>query len=290
MWRDAIKTCAGAVLCLGVASGALAQQTSSTMQTKKFEIVAVEGNMLVVRGPDGTKELTVPDDFRFTVDGKPLSVRELKPGMKGEATITTTTTVTPVYVTEIREGTVMQVSGSSVIIRGPNGIKMYSQGDVDKRGIKLYKHGEPVPPADLHTNDKLSATIVTEMPPKVVTEREVNATLAHPAKPGEPAAMASSAPAASTGMAPAATPNAPSAEDRQPVAAGRADRTAVAGGRRLASPAARATAVGRGFSPARLPERATFRMPRLSTNPADFVDGLGIWANPPISSRARWTS
>jgi hypothetical protein len=62
-------------LCLGIASGALAQQTSSTMQTKKFEIVAVDGNMLVVNGPDGTKELTVPDDFRFTVDGKPLSVR-----------------------------------------------------------------------------------------------------------------------------------------------------------------------------------------------------------------------
>jgi hypothetical protein len=126
--------------------------------------------------------------------------------MKGEATITTTTTVTPVYVTEIREGTVMQVSGSSVIIRGPNGIKMYSQGDVDKRGIKLYKHGEPVQLGDLHTNDKLSATIVTEMPPKVVTEKQVNATLAKPAKAGEPATMASSAPAASMGTAPAATP------------------------------------------------------------------------------------
>ena len=205
MWRDALKTCAGAVLCLGVAGGALAQQTSSTMQTKTFEIVAVDGNMVVVKGPDGTKELTVPDDFRFTVDGKPLSVHELKAGMKGEATITTTTTVTPVYVSEIREGTVMQVSGSSVIIRGPSGIKMYSQGDVNKRGIKLYKNGQPVQLADLHTNDKLSATIVTQMPPKVVTERQVNATLAHPAKAGEPAAMASSAPAASSGMAPSAT-------------------------------------------------------------------------------------
>jgi hypothetical protein len=206
MWRDAMKSCLGVVVCLGLAGTALAQQTSSSTQTKKFEIVAVDGNMLVVKGPDGTKELTVPDDFRFTVDGKPLSVRELKAGMKGEATVTTTTTVTPVYVTEIREGTVMQVSGSSVIIRGPNGIKMYSQGDVDKRGIRLYKHGEPVQLADLHTNDKLSATIVTEMPPKVVSEKQVNATLAHPAKAGEqPAPMASAGQTAPPAGAPMAT-------------------------------------------------------------------------------------
>jgi hypothetical protein len=35
--------------------------------------------------------LTVPEDFRFNVDGKMLSVRELKPGKAGTATITTKT-------------------------------------------------------------------------------------------------------------------------------------------------------------------------------------------------------
>src|ERR671913_1717868 len=72
-----------------------AQQTSSTTQTKNFEIIAVDGNQLVVRLPEGTKELTVGDDFRFNINGQQMSVRELTPGMKGTATITTRTTSTP---------------------------------------------------------------------------------------------------------------------------------------------------------------------------------------------------
>ena len=39
----------------------------------------------------GDYQYTVPDDFRFTIDGKKLSVSELKAGMKGTATVTTTT-------------------------------------------------------------------------------------------------------------------------------------------------------------------------------------------------------
>ena len=53
---------------------------------------------------EARRSITVPDDFRFTVDGKKMAVSELKPGMKGTATITTTTTIKPVAVTEMREG------------------------------------------------------------------------------------------------------------------------------------------------------------------------------------------
>ena len=63
---------------------------------------------LVVKLPEGTREMAVADDFRFNVDGKMLSVQELRPGMSGTATITTKTTVTPVVVTEVKNGTVMQ--------------------------------------------------------------------------------------------------------------------------------------------------------------------------------------
>ena len=57
-----------------------------------------------------------------------MSVQQLKPGMKGTATITTKTTVTPVTVTEVKSGTVMQSSGSSIIVRTDEGVKMFTQG------------------------------------------------------------------------------------------------------------------------------------------------------------------
>ena len=92
----------GALVCL-TAAVTFAQTATSTTETKKFQIIAVDGNQLVVRLPEGTRELTVPDDFRFNVDGQMLSVHELKPGMAGSANITTKTTVVPVTVTEVKE-------------------------------------------------------------------------------------------------------------------------------------------------------------------------------------------
>jgi hypothetical protein len=57
---------------------------------------------IYVRDQKGTNEYTVPDDFRFTINGKKMAVSELKPGMKGTATVTTTTTIKPVAVTGLR--------------------------------------------------------------------------------------------------------------------------------------------------------------------------------------------
>jgi LPXTG-motif cell wall-anchored protein len=186
-------------------------QTTTSTQTKEFEVIAVSGNDLVVKLPEGTREIRVPDDFRFTVDGRQLAARDLKPGMKGTATITTKTTVTPVVVTEVKNGEVVQASGATLLVRTEQGFKQFSQGDVEKRGIKIVRNGAPAQFTDFHAGDRLSATIVTTHPPKVMTEQEVNATLAKaaPASGGAPAAsrsMSSSAaaPAAAPGEAPAA--------------------------------------------------------------------------------------
>ena len=158
----------------------LAQTTMASSQTKTFEVLAVDGNQLVVKLPEGTRELTVADDFRFTVNGQQLSVHELKAGMKGTATITTRTTVTPVTVTEVKNGTVMQATGSSIIVRTAEGFKSFSQGDIDKRGVKIMREGKPATVSDFHSGDVLTATIITSKPPRVMTERQVNATLKTP--------------------------------------------------------------------------------------------------------------
>ena len=168
---------AAAVVCL-TAVTSLAQTTTSSSETKSFEVLAVTGNQLDVKLPEGTRELTVPDDFRFTVNGQQLSVHQLKPGMKGTATITTRTTVTPVTVTEMKNGQVVVRSGAGIIVRTGEGVKSFTQGDVDKRGVKIVRDGQPVQLSELREGDRLSAVIITSLPPKVMTEQEVNATLA----------------------------------------------------------------------------------------------------------------
>ena len=188
-------------------SGPVAAQTTTNTEQRAFEVVSVDGNKLVVKGQKGAQEITVPDDFRFNVGGKQVAVGELKPGMKGTATITTKTTTTPVYVTEVRNGEVMKVVGNSIIVRTPTGVRMFSEGDVAKRNIKIMKDGQPVALSDLRERDRLTATIITEGAPTVMTERQVAATLAPGAAPTSGAATAPppASAYAATGSTPAAT-------------------------------------------------------------------------------------
>ncbi len=198
----------GALVCLAVA-GILAQ-TSTTTETKKFQVIAVEGNKLVVQLPEGTRELTVPPDFRFNVDGKELSVVELKPGMAGTATITTRTTLTPVTVTEVKNGIVKKTMATSLVVETDGEYKVFSQSDIDKRGITIMRDGKPAQISDFRPNDRLTAMIITSKPPHVMSEKEVNATLAKSA-PAQSAPAAAPAPPSSTPQTAPAPPPAASA-------------------------------------------------------------------------------
>jgi len=103
-------------LGLTLSAASLAQTTSTTSaDTRKFEVISVDGNQLVFRDERGTNEITVPDGFRFTVDGKQMAIGDLKPGMKGTAVVTTTTTVTPVTITEIKKGIVLSVGPNALM-------------------------------------------------------------------------------------------------------------------------------------------------------------------------------
>jgi len=208
---SSVALAAGFVCLMNVAAPAQeAPKTTSTTQSKSFEVIAVDGNKLDVRLPEGTKELTVPDDFRVMINGQPMPVSQLKPGMKGTAVITTSTTVTPVSVTEVKNGVVYDRSAGSITVQTPEGFKRFSQGDLDKRGVKIVKDGQPVSIEDLNKGDKLSATIVTSKPPRTMTKQEVMAYTDAPAAAGKPAAAATSgsAPAQAAAGAPSQTASA----------------------------------------------------------------------------------
>jgi RNase P/RNase MRP subunit p29 len=209
------------IVALGIAiaslaGGPLVAQTTSGTEVKQFEIVSVDGNRVVVRGENGVaQEIVVPADFRLTVDGQPVSVSQLKPGMRGTARITTTTTVTPVTITEIKQGRVLKVSGNTIIVRLEDGSnKMFTESEASKRGVKINRpDGRPMSFSEIREGYELSATIVTQKPPQVMTQREVDAAMKSlPSLPA--AAPAAQVARAEPAPAPPPAPAAPAASGR----------------------------------------------------------------------------
>src|ERR1700730_11475463 len=82
----------GASLFLTLATGAQVQTSTSvehgapvqTVNVERGEVIAASGNDLVVRREDGQllDFPNVPDNKTVTVDGKQLTIHDLKPGMK----------------------------------------------------------------------------------------------------------------------------------------------------------------------------------------------------------------
>jgi LPXTG-motif cell wall-anchored protein len=249
-WRFVL----GVAAIIVSAGGVIAAQATKTTEVKQFEIISVDGQKVVVKGDEGAKEISVNEDFRLTVDGQPVALKDLKPGMKGTARITTTTTVVPVQVTEVKNGEVVKVAGTSVIVRTPEGNKMFSEPDVAKRGVKISVDGRPVKLSELREGTKLTATIVTTKPPRVMTQREVEAALqaAPVAAPPVASAPAAPRPAQATPAPAMAAPVAPDPRaTAAPTTAGTTATPAATSGRQLpktASPLPFIGLVGVAFS------------------------------------------
>ena len=128
----------------------------------------------------------------------------------------------------MKNGTVVQRSGSTIIVRTDEGVRMFSQGEVDKRGVKIMRDGKPAQLSDFREGDRLSATIITSKPPRVMTEKEVQATLAAAAGSSGGAASGAGTGGARRGGAAAAgaAPRGTSAQAQRPPAARTLPKTA----------------------------------------------------------------
>ncbi len=148
-----------------LAATAGAQTTTKSTEYRNFEVISVDGNKVVYKSEKGIREVTLPDDFKLTMDGKTIGVHDLKPGMKGTAAITTTTTTQPVTVTEVRNAKVLATAGNAIIVRGQNGVRKFTIDDVADKNITIIREGEHVDLQSLRVGDMLTATIITRHPP-----------------------------------------------------------------------------------------------------------------------------
>lgn len=160
---------------------------SKTVKVENGEVVYVSGNTLVVKMADGSLRHFnhVPDSARVTVDGKQLSVHDLRVGMKLQRTITTTTTPETIKTVQTVTGTVWHVNPPlSVILTLEDG---KNQEFKIPEGQKFNVNGQMTDAWGLQPGMKISATKVVESPTEVVTQQAKLTGVMPPPPPPPPA-------------------------------------------------------------------------------------------------------
>jgi LPXTG-motif cell wall-anchored protein len=178
-------------LCLLLSAATVAQvqtetktaQGPSVVQTKveRGEVLYVSGNDLVVKMENGEVRNfpNVPESARITVGGQQLSVHDLKPGMKLERTITTTSTPQTVTTVQTVTGRVFQVNPpSSVILTLEDGS---NQQFKIPQGQKFSVDGKETDAFGLRKGMQISATRIVTVPANVTTtEKKVTGEMPPP--------------------------------------------------------------------------------------------------------------
>jgi hypothetical protein len=216
-WKNRLVPALG-TLCVVFAQSAGAQvQTTTSVQSgqskavvrvDRGEVIAVEGNDLIVKMEDGSMRHfeNIPESAKITVDGKQLGTHDLKPGMKLERTITTTTTPQVVTTIETVKGKVWYIAApNTVILTLENGTNQSFKIPKDQ---KFNVSGQMVDAFALRKGMVLTATKIVEVPASVVSqERSVTGTMPTPPVASEtPAAAASQESSVRTAQAPADAP------------------------------------------------------------------------------------
>ena len=197
-FRSGRLVLAAGILCVISAQGAGAQvQTTTSIQSghttevvrvDRGEVMAVRGNDLILKMENGSVRHfeNIPESAKITVDGKQLGIHDLKPGMKLQRTITTTTTPQLVTTIETVKGKVWYINApSKVILTLKNGTNQSFKIPKDQ---KFNVDGQMVDAFSLKKGMVVTATKIVEVPVTLVSqERSVTGTLPAPAMPTPPA-------------------------------------------------------------------------------------------------------
>lgn len=162
-------------------------QAVKEVKVERGEVVYISGNDVIVKMEDGTiRDIpNVPESARIMVDGKQLGVHDLKPGMKLERTITTTSTPRTVKTVQTVTGRIWQIAPpTSVTLTLEDGT--HQQFTIPK-GQKFNVDGQMVDAFQLKKGMRISATKITEVPETVVAhESQVTGSMPPP-PPAPPA-------------------------------------------------------------------------------------------------------
>jgi hypothetical protein len=191
---------------------------TSQVTIERGEVIFASGNDVMIKMEDGSlRHFTdVPESARIKVDGKMLSVHDLKPGMKVQRT--TITTTIPKTVT-----TVQTVTGKVWFIQAPN-IVILTLADGSNQQFRIPKNqkfdvdGQTVDAFALKKGMNVTATKIVEVPTVEVTQTKTVTGEAAPKvalavlptpQAGVPLLIADSTPAATTPQPTAAETPAP---------------------------------------------------------------------------------
>lgn len=188
-----------------------AGEATHKVQVDRAEVLVVEGNDLILKMEDGSIRhiANVPESARATVDGKEVGIHDVKPGMKLERTITTTSTPKTITTVQSVTGKVWHVSPpTSVILTLEDGT---NQSFKIPKGQQFNVDGQMVDAWGLKKGMKVSATKIVEEPVTEV-EQKRQLTGSMPPPPPPPAdvpilvAVAAPAPSLAAAAAPAELP------------------------------------------------------------------------------------